>query len=108
MALNARRYGAGCRARPTLQAQCGKIVIARIGRYRPVEYRCHLLVARIRSDPVADTQLIPHRSGGHEPKAGAGGGDSTMLIDATLKHPTSPLALPAKPFMENAQNIWND
>jgi 4-hydroxy-3-polyprenylbenzoate decarboxylase len=32
--------------------------------------------------------------------------DSTMLIDATLKYPMPPLALPAREFMEGARNIW--
>jgi hypothetical protein len=31
-----------------------------------------------------------------------------MLIDATLKHPASPLALPARPYMENARRIWEE
>jgi 4-hydroxy-3-polyprenylbenzoate decarboxylase len=34
--------------------------------------------------------------------------DSTMLIDATLKHAMSPLALPAREYMENAQAIWKE
>ena len=31
-----------------------------------------------------------------------------MLIDATLKHPTSPLALPARQFMEKSRKIWEE
>jgi 4-hydroxy-3-polyprenylbenzoate decarboxylase len=31
-----------------------------------------------------------------------------MLIDATLKHAMSPLALPAREYMENAQAIWKE
>ena len=31
-----------------------------------------------------------------------------MLIDATLKHPMSPLALPAREFMERARAIWKE
>jgi 4-hydroxy-3-polyprenylbenzoate decarboxylase len=31
-----------------------------------------------------------------------------MLIDATLKHPMSPLALPAREHMERAQTIWKE
>ncbi len=98
----------GLQGASTLQAQCGKIVIAVSEDIDPLNTDAIFWSLTYRSDPIADTMLIPHRAGGHGPKAGAGGGDSTMLIDATLKHPTSPLALPAKPFMENAQNIWNE
>jgi hypothetical protein len=31
-----------------------------------------------------------------------------MLIDATLKHPMPPLALPAREFMEKARTIWEE
>jgi len=31
-----------------------------------------------------------------------------MLVDATLKHPMSPLALPAREYMERAQAIWKE
>jgi len=34
--------------------------------------------------------------------------DSTLLIDATLKYPMAPLALPAKEFMERAQALWEE
>jgi 4-hydroxy-3-polyprenylbenzoate decarboxylase len=34
--------------------------------------------------------------------------DSTMLIDATLKHTMPPLALPAREFMEEAKAIWDE
>lgn len=90
----------------TLQAQCGKIVIAVSEDIDSRNTDAVFWSMAYRSDPVADTMLIPHRAGGHGPKTGPGSGDSTMLIDATLKHPTSPLALPAKPFMENALHVW--
>ena len=41
-------------------------------------------------------------------KSGRGGKDSTLLIDATLKHPAPPLALPAREFMERARVIWDE
>ena len=31
-----------------------------------------------------------------------------MLIDATLKHPMPPLALPTREYMEHARELWND
>jgi 4-hydroxy-3-polyprenylbenzoate decarboxylase len=50
----------------------------------------------------------PYRSTGHSPKSGAQTLDSTLLVDATLKHPMAPLALPAQEFMERARSIWNE
>jgi 4-hydroxy-3-polyprenylbenzoate decarboxylase len=29
-----------------------------------------------------------------------------LLIDATLKHPMPPIALPARPYMERAAELW--
>jgi 4-hydroxy-3-polyprenylbenzoate decarboxylase len=92
----------------SLQAQCGKIVIAVSEDIDTLNADAIFWSMAYRSNPVEDVLLMPHRAGGHGPKAGSGGGDSTMLIDATLKHPTSPLALPAKPFMENARKIWEE
>jgi 4-hydroxy-3-polyprenylbenzoate decarboxylase len=98
----------GLHGAATLQAQCGKIVIAVSEDIDPSNTDAVFWSMAYRADPISDSLLLPYRSGGHGPKAGAGGGDSTLLIDATLKHPTSPLALPAKPFMENARKIWEE
>ena len=49
--------------------------------------------ARAKSYPTKPvTLIVPYKAGGHGPKTGAGG-ESSILMDATLKHPTSPLAL---------------
>jgi 4-hydroxy-3-polyprenylbenzoate decarboxylase len=92
----------------TLQAQCGKIVIAVSEDIDPRNTDAVFWSMAYRTNPVEDALIEPYRSGGHGPKAAAGSGDSTLLIDATLKHPASPLALPAKPFMENARKIWEE
>ena len=34
--------------------------------------------------------------------------ESTLLIDATLKEPAPPLALPKREFMERARKIWEE
>jgi 4-hydroxy-3-polyprenylbenzoate decarboxylase len=98
----------GLHGAATLQAQCGKIVIAVSRDIDALNTDAIFWSMAYRCDPIEDVQLVPHRAGGHGPKAGAGGGDSTMLIDATLKHPTSPLALPAKPYMEDARRLWEE
>ena len=56
-----------------------------------------------RSNPIEDVHIVPYRSSGHGPKSGRGASDSTLLIDATLKHAMPPLALPAREFMERAR-----
>lgn len=91
----------------TLQAQCGKIVIAVSEDIDPHNTDAIFWSLAYRSNPIEDILLVPHRSGGHGPKSGAGG-DSTMLVNATLKHSMPPLALPAKEFMENARAIWEE
>jgi 3-polyprenyl-4-hydroxybenzoate decarboxylase len=93
----------------TLQAACGKIVIAvsedidarnADAIFWSLAYRCN---------PIEDIQIISYRSGGHGPKSGRGTThDSTMLVDATLKAPVSPIALPARQYMEAARKIWEE
>ena len=61
-----------------------------------------------RSNPVEDVHIEPYRSRGHAPNPDRKRLDSTMLIDATLKHSMPPLALPAREFMERAQAIWKE
>ncbi|HEY7383582.1 MAG TPA: UbiD family decarboxylase [Beijerinckiaceae bacterium] len=97
----------GLRAASSLQAQCGKIVIAVSEDIDPANPDAIFWSLAYRSNPVEDVQVAPYKSGGHGPKAGAGS-DSMLLIDATLKHPTSPLALPARPYMENARRLWEE
>lgn len=98
----------GLQGAATLQAQCGKIVIA-VGEdidasnadavFWSLAYRTNL---------GEDLHVTPYKSGGHGPKSGARSGDSTLLIDATPKHEMPPFALPAKEFMERARTIWSE
>lgn len=90
----------------TLQAQCGKIVIAVSEDIDPLNTDAIFWSLAYRSNPEADTLIVPYKAGGHGPKAGPGGGESSLLIDATLKAPTSPLALPAKTYMERSRQLW--
>ena len=97
----------------TLQAQCGKIVIAVSEDIDARNTDAIFWSLAYRFDPVADTLIVPHKAGGHGPKAlgpkaGAGGEESSILIDATLKHKTSPLALPAKKYMERSRQLWEE
>jgi 4-hydroxy-3-polyprenylbenzoate decarboxylase len=90
------------------QADCGKIVIAVSEDIDPTNTDAVLWSLAYRSNPAEDVHIEPYRSRGHSPKSGPQALDSTMLIDATLKHPMSPLALPAREYMERAQAIWKE
>ena len=62
-----------------------------------------------RANPTKDIQTLDHRGQGHGPKREHGGEeDSSLLIDATMKSPMPPLALPSKEHMENAKDIWHE
>jgi UbiD family decarboxylase len=62
-----------------------------------------------RANPVKDIQVLPHRGQGHGPTREQGeDGDSTLLIDATMKSTMPPLALPKREYMERAQKIWEE
>jgi len=98
----------GLNGASVFKADCGKIVIAVSEDVDPrnadavfwsLAYRAHL---------GDDLHVVPHRSGGHGPKTGRRGGDSTLLIDATLKTPMPPVALPARPYMERARAMWEE
>jgi 4-hydroxy-3-polyprenylbenzoate decarboxylase len=90
------------------QADCGKIVIAVSEDIDPINTDAVLWSLAYRSNPAEDVHIEPYRSRGHSPKSGPQALDSTMLVDATLKHPMSPLALPVREYMERAQAIWKE
>jgi 4-hydroxy-3-polyprenylbenzoate decarboxylase len=98
----------GLNGASTLRADCGKIVIAVSEDIDPhntdaifwsLAYRAHL---------GDDLHVVPHRSAGHGPKTGRRSDDQTLLIDATLKGPMPPLALPARQYMEHARTMWEE
>jgi 4-hydroxy-3-polyprenylbenzoate decarboxylase len=89
----------------TLQAQCGKIVIAVTDDVDPHNADAVFWSMAYRSNPIKDVQIIPYRSRTHGPKHDDTA-NSTMLIDATSKNLMPPLALPAKEFMEDAKRLW--
>lgn len=96
-------YGAS-----TMQAQCGKIVIAVTNDVDPHNADAVFWSMAYRSNPVEDIQIVPYRSRSHGPKTDNPSTvpNSTLLIDATSKDLMPPLALPAKQYMEEAKEIW--
>jgi 4-hydroxy-3-polyprenylbenzoate decarboxylase len=98
----------GLQAAAALRADCGKVVIAVSEDIDPSNTDAVLWSIAYRSNPQEDVHVEPYRSVGHAPKSGPRNLDSTMLIDATLKHPMPPLALPKREFMESALEIWKE
>ena len=91
------------------KGDCGKICIA-VNDDIDVDSPDGILWAMAyRTNPVKDVQTLEHRGQGHGPKREhAGEEDSTLLIDATMKSPMPPLALPARDYMERAKDIWEE
>jgi UbiD family decarboxylase len=98
----------GLQGAATLQAQCGKIVIAVSDDIDARNADAVFWSMAYRANMVDDVLVIPYRSEGHGPKSGARNPDGTLLVDATLKHAMPPLALPAEPYMLRAKEIWEE
>ena len=91
----------------TLQAAIGKYVIAIDDDIDPNNIDAVLWAMSYRCDPGQDIQIVRYREMGHGPRSEFTPEiDSAMLIDATMKYPMPPLALPKKEYMENAKKIW--
>jgi 4-hydroxy-3-polyprenylbenzoate decarboxylase len=98
----------GLHGAATLLADCGKICIGVSEDIDPTNTDAVFWSLAYRSNPAEDVHIAPHRSAGHGPKSVSRNEDSSILIDATLKHAAPPLALPAREFMERAQTIWQE
>jgi UbiD family decarboxylase len=96
----------GLHGAATLLADCGKICIAVSEDIDPTNADAVFWSLAYRANPVDDVHIAPHRSAGHGPKSGPRSEESTLLIDATLKHAAPPLALPTQQYMEQARTIW--
>jgi 4-hydroxy-3-polyprenylbenzoate decarboxylase len=93
----------------TLQRASGKIVIAINEDIDPRNSDALLWAIAFRSKPHLDVQIVPHRDAGHGPRdILRGSEDSTLLINATLRHEFPPLSLPKQEFMERAREIWEE
>jgi 4-hydroxy-3-polyprenylbenzoate decarboxylase len=96
----------GLQGASTLQAQCGKIVIAVTNDVDPRNADAVFWSMAYRSNPIEDLLVVPYRSRSHGPKSESGAANSTLLIDATAKSVMPPLALPARQYMDEAKEIW--
>jgi UbiD family decarboxylase len=98
----------GLNGAAVFKADCGKTVIAVSEDVDPRNADAVFWSLAYRTHMGDDLHVVPHRSGGHGPKAGRRSGDATLLIDATLKSPMPPVALPARPYMERARAMWEE
>jgi 4-hydroxy-3-polyprenylbenzoate decarboxylase len=98
----------GMQGAATLQAQCGKLVIAVSEDIDPGNADAIFWSLAYRADFTHDLHVTPYRTSGHGPKSGRSPLESTLLIDATLKHDMPPLALPTEKYMTAARTIWEE
>ena len=96
----------GMHGAATLRADCGKVVIAVSDDIDPNSLDAVLWSIAYRSHPHEDVHIAPYRRGVQGAHYGPKHSESTMLIDATLKHPMPPLALPTRSHMEHARALW--
>jgi UbiD family decarboxylase len=96
----------GMQGAASLQAQCGKLVIAVSDDIDPENANAIFWSLAYRADFNSDVLVMPYRSSGHGPKSGRAAEEGTLLIDATLKHAMPPLALPAEAYMRRAHELW--
>jgi 4-hydroxy-3-polyprenylbenzoate decarboxylase len=96
-------YGAA-----NFQSGCGKVVIAVSEDIDPTSVDAVLWSLAYRSNPIEDVHIAPYHTSLQGSQYGVRKSDSTMLIDATLKNPMPPLALPAREYMEHARRIWDE
>ena len=96
-------YGAA-----SFKGDCGKITIAVNEDIDADNADAILWAMGYRLNPDEDVEVLRHRGQGHGPKRESSGEeDSTLLIDATMKSPMPPLALPTKPYMEAGKELWD-
>lgn len=95
-------YGAA-----SFKGDCGKITIAVNADIDADNADSILWAMGYRLNPAEDVEVLRHRGQGHGPRREhKGEEDSTLLIDATMKAPMPPLALPARPYMEAGKALW--
>jgi 4-hydroxy-3-polyprenylbenzoate decarboxylase len=104
----------GLQAASSRIADCGKIVIAVSEDIDPNNANAVFWSMAYRSNPIEDVHIVPFRAPDHGPSSDSEEiiprdprtANSTLLIDATLKHIMPPIALPAKAYMERARELW--
>jgi 4-hydroxy-3-polyprenylbenzoate decarboxylase len=91
-----------------LQTAIGKYVIGVSDDIDPDNADAVFWSMAYRANPSLDVQMLPYRHRGQSPASERGGEDATLLIDATLKGKSPPVALPKRRYMEEARAIWEE
>jgi UbiD family decarboxylase len=95
-------YGASC-----LHRFAGKWIVAIDEDIDPDNSDALFWAMSYRTQPQHDVRILDRKDPGHGPRGRRDNGESaSVLIDATLKGVYAPVALPKKPFMENAKALW--
>jgi UbiD family decarboxylase len=85
----------------------GKWIIAVDPDIDPESADALLWAMSYRCQPQHDLRLLPHKDPGHGPRGPHDGGETAaVLVNAMLKGPYAPVALPKREFMEQARAIW--
>ena len=93
----------------SFKGDCSKICFAVDVDIDPDSPDALLWAMAYRHNPATDIQILRHRGQGHGPKREHGGEeDSTLLVDCTMKGDMPPVALPAKSYMEDAREFWDE
>ena len=98
----------GLKATSAFQLRCGKIVIGVSEDIDPANTDAVFWSLAYRSNPLEDVHLMPYGGGVQGAQYGPRHQDSVMLIDATLKRPMPPLALPTREYMDGARALWQE
>jgi len=94
-------------AASTLSRMAGKWVIAVDEDIDPENPDSIFWAMSYRCQPQHDVKILDRKDPGHGPRGVMQNEETaSVLIDATLKAPYPPVALPGREFMENAKKIW--
>ncbi|MPZ37948.1 MAG: UbiD family decarboxylase [Rhizobiales bacterium] len=96
----------GMNGAASFNAIAGKIIIAVSEDIDPDNLDAVMWSIAYRCNPVEDVHIPPYHGGVQGAQYSSRGLGSKLLIDATMKGPMAPLALPKKEFMEGAQALW--
>lgn len=94
-------------AASALHRFAGKWIIAVDGDIDPENADALFWAMSYRCQPQHDMKVLDRKDPGHGPRGLRDDGESaSVLINALLKEPYAPVALPKRAFMENARAIW--
>lgn len=95
------------RAATILMRSVGKITVAVDEDINPDSMEEIMWAVAYRTNPVTDIQINDYQANGHAPKLRGGRQwEAQIIIDATMKYPMPPVALPKEEYMNEAKVLW--